>query len=264
MVRSALRETATRAVSARESSCLVEQLDDLADASSKAAECSYHLFVRHAHGDFAKRYMDGEQCIALRRVENFAGSETTQDGFIIHALNGFRSADNYVTTDHEISGHVWRDRNQSFVLAHDVEFVEGPYGGIPSLIRPERFDRGSLALGKPLFAFYAINAGQRIDHAMGTVVDRKVSFGVSFFAIALGQGSSKQIEATTQGIENGTDPRIESERERLVINDSGIVAAAVRMRLFDNRIWVSLPPMKESFLEQFDLGYGPIDGSLCV
>jgi hypothetical protein len=154
--------------------------------------------------------------------------------------------------------------NQPFMLAENVEFVQGPNGVIPSFVRFESFDRSSFALGKPLFAFNAIDSSERVDHTMQRIEDWEMPIAIRFFAIALGEGSGEQVQAATERVKNGADPSIHGKRQRNSLLSYKQIAACLRVTLFDDAIGATLLPLNKSLLQQWGLGYGPIDASLGV
>jgi hypothetical protein len=263
MSSSALRETHALATSAREFSWLVEHSDDFSAALSKRAERQDDMAEGEPTSGLVESYLQGKKCIAFRRAEKFTLSETVQDGFTIHAFQGFRAANSHLgRSEHEVADYVGACGEQTFMLPQDVQLVQGPDGFIPSLIRLQRFDRGSLALGKPLFAFNAINPGQGINHALSGIENRKMSFRIRFFAIALCQGGGKQIKTATERIETRAEPSIECERQRGLLNSYYNIAVRLRITLADDGIGESPLPFDQALLDQWDLGYGPLDASI--
>jgi hypothetical protein len=151
-------------------------------------------------------------------------------------------------------------RNQSLVLAKNIKLVEGPDGVIPSLVGFECFDRSSLPLGEPLFAF---DACQRINHFLVGTKDWKMRVSARILTVARCQDGGKQIKAAAQGIDDGPHPGVEGEWKRHALVGYHRIAAALRIRLFDDVIRVFVP-LDESVLDEWDLGYGPVNGSLSV
>jgi hypothetical protein len=210
-------------------------------------------------------HLKGEKCIALRRAERFLPTETVQDGFIVKIAKSLGASDCHFGRSHNhITEHSRRCRNQPFVLSHDINFVQGPNGCIPSLVRFERFDRGSFALGKPLFSFFAVNSASRIDHVIEGVEDWKVSIGIRFFAIALSQAGGEQVQSASQRIERGAEPSVEGEGQRDFLDCHHDIANSIRITLSGDDVRITSLPFDQSLLDQWDLGYGPIDGSLSI
>src|SRR3984893_814408 len=241
----------------------VEQGNDLGDPIREFLKRGCYLFVSEPKGGLAEDYKNGKKGIALRHVEIFAGTQTAQDGFIIQALKSLRAADAPTTPvpQHQNAANVGIHGDESFMLTRDVEVVNGSEDRVPSFVRPERFDRGSFAVGKPLFAFQAM---PRVEHRLFGSKKREMCFGNRFFAVANGKSYGEQIEATTDGVDDRTHPRTKLTRKwGYLIRDPEIVAS-LRVLLLDNAIWVSALPFEKCALKAWDLGYGPIDGSLSI
>jgi len=89
-------------------------------------------------------------------------------------------------------------------------------------------------------------------------------FATRFFAIAHSRRRSEKIETATKRIDDRPDPGIESARQGRLLICHHEIAAAIRVMLLDNSIWISSLPCEEFDLKEWDLGYGPIDASLSV
>jgi hypothetical protein len=238
----------------------VKQLDDLGASFSEHAKRRDDRFVDQPNATFLERYIKGEQCIAFRRVERLAPPETIQDGFIVQAAKRFGAADCKAgIAEEHVAEHGGHRGNQPLVLSQNVDLVKGPNGFIPTLIWIERFDSGSFAFGKPLFSFWSVNPGQRVDHVEPRIEDRKVSFGVRSFAVAVGQGSRNEVKAASQGIERGSDPSVEREGQRSLLDSYNDIAVRLRVGLAADEVWVAPLPCDQFLLEQWDLGFGPFD-----
>ena len=238
----------------------VEPRDHFSDPGRELAQEGGYFLIVEPKGGLPQRYERGEKCIALRRVEDFAAGQTEQDGLIFQAFDRLGSTDVHMSPHHQKTLNVGARGQQPLVLAEDIQSVKGPKGVIPSLVRVERFDRGSFALGKPLFAFDAL---QWVDHGVEGIKDWKVRTVARFYAIACCQGSGEKIKTATERIDDGPDLGIERERKRLIVGYRNILSS-IRITLLDNGIGVTTLPFDEALLQQWDLGYGPIDGSLSV
>jgi hypothetical protein len=87
----------------------------------------------------------------------------------------------------------------TFRLHRGAPSMEDGHGQIPSRVWLERFDRGSLLLRKPLFAF---DACQRVDHIDLGAEDWKVRVSARIVAVALGQAGGDEIERRPQRVDD--------------------------------------------------------------
>jgi hypothetical protein len=162
---------------------------------------------------------------------------------------------------HPRGGNPRLHHNEPFVLAQDVELMQSPQTRVPSLVRSQRFDCRSLALGKPLFAFDTL---QGIDHVLFRPEDWKVRLMTRFYAVACGESGNEEIERAASGIDDrtrfGTDERINAEN----LASYQQLVSGIRIWLHDEFVWARPLPGRETLLQYWDLGYGPIDGSLSV
>lgn len=101
------------------------------------------------------------------------------------------------------------DTNQSSMLAHDVELMEGPKKLVHSLIRFQRFDEGSFGRGEP---FYAFETGERINEVVETAVNREVGFRIVRFAVARRERAGENVKATADRFDISSRLNIECER----------------------------------------------------
>ena len=233
---------------------------DIGYAHCEVAENCRYFVIRQPKADFIERYKNGDQCIALRRVEPLAGNETAQDGLVFQAFDGSFATHDHVATQHEITASSWLSQNQPLMLTSNVEAMEGPKGCIPSLVWFEQFDRGALPRGKPLFAF---DASDGIEKIVEGSVDWKVRVATRIGAVPRGQSRSEQVQTAPQRSDDCSDPRVEGEWKRLIV-DYRRVASAVRVRLYDDRIGIGALPIDEPLLQQWDLGFGPLQSCMGV
>ena len=90
------------------------------------------------------------------------------------------------------------------------------------------------------------------------------AFRTRFYAIACGESGGKKIKRAAGGIDDrasfGADERINgadlASYQQLI--------RGIRIWLHDEFVWARPLPGKESLLQDWDLGYGPIDRSLSV
>jgi hypothetical protein len=248
----------------------IKSVDDLADSLCESGERFRDFMIRRPEGSLIERYVSGHVCIALRRVEGFGGraSRSKQDGFVFQALNDPKAGYYHISAlatdcaafpDEIVNVNISDD--QPFVLAQDVQLVEGRNGAIPSLVRFECFDRSLFDLGKPLFTF---DACSRINHRLVGAKNWKVRFSVRILAIACCERSGKQIEGTPERVEDRANPCVVDQWKLGALTSYNRIASVLRIRLFDNLIRMRFAPIEQGVLEEWDLGYGPLNGGLSV
>ena len=91
---------------------------------------------------------------------------------------------------------------QSFMLPHDVEVMDGVQKFVPSKVSLRLFDRGSVSGFDPLFVFQHLNGSQKLG---GVLADREVGLAVRFSAVCRQQGGHEDIEGRPGRIDDGTD-----------------------------------------------------------
>ncbi len=91
-----------------------------------------------------------------------------------------------------------------------------------------------------------------------------MSIGIRFFAIALSEGSGEQVKSASKRIECGAEPSVESEWQQSVLDCCHNIFSAMRITLAGDDVGITSLPLNQSILDLWDLGYGPIDGSLGV
>jgi hypothetical protein len=254
-----------------EASRPIEQGDDLRDPICKAHHGLRHFSVRKPNFRLVEHYERGDLCVAVRKAERDSpfGTKSSQDGFVFQALNLAGAPEKHtifrptrVTAPKEEARSIRPSRNQAFVFPQYVELVEGPNGVIPSLVWPERFDRDLIGPGKPLFAF---DACQRIDHFLLGGKDRKVRVSVRILAVPAGECRSEQVQGGPDAIDDGANfgvhDRIEGSHQcgnKQLFSGLRIVLDVDVIKAFVGG------PVQEFCLEDFDLGYGPVNGGLGV
>src|SRR5947207_14621627 len=106
---------------------VVEQFDNFADTTRELVKHGKYLLVSVPEGGFIKSYVEGDQCIVLRHRDVVVGREPCQDGLVIYNADSLRSPNGCAPppgNQNANGGNTGRD--QSLVLTHDVEVMEGP------------------------------------------------------------------------------------------------------------------------------------------
>src|SRR6516162_9962014 len=229
----------------------VEQFDDFCNAVGKPRECCCDFVPRQPGYDFVEGYLQAEMGKGVRQRERPIRNRP-QYGFIIKALHPGHSGKHKRplsasgVSEFQMKSRINAGADEPFVLATDVEIVEGPDGIIPSFVRLERFDDRLFTLGKPFFAF---NALQRINHMLIGGEDRKMRIFARLHAIACGQGGSEQVERTSQRVDDCTNPSVERAWQRIEVGYSQL-AVGIRVQLEPEFMRVIVNPTAESLPEE--------------
>jgi hypothetical protein len=237
----------------------IEQTDNLGHALDEFPQRVEHWCASEPQGRLIERYCRADIGIAWRRSEPRARRKSIQNGLLIfvskNGLNAPAPSRHPRPLDREV------DLDKPLMLTKNIELMEGPQNVISSLVRIERFDRGSLPLGKPLFAF---DTCQWIDEIVEGSVNWKMRVGTRMYAVACGQSRRKQIKSAPSRIDDGSHLGANNGINRALLAGYQNLVAGIRIILHDEFIWAAPLPGRESLLEDWDLGYGPIDASLSV
>jgi hypothetical protein len=234
-------------------SLAVEQLDD---RLRKAREIVKRANERFSYSDprFIERYREGACNLGLRR----AFGDTREYGLIVGAYPaGFETFNTW-------AGHSKNSRRrlypqQSAMLAHDVELMEGPQKFVPSLIWVQRFDDRSFGRRQPLFAFETCQGVNEVEQAS---IDRKVFLNVLRHAVARIECAGEDVEAAADGIEVNAGCDMERERQRLFLDHHYEIIRDIRIRVFDSYFEIEIEPSVDLRVKGWELGYGPVNARL--
>ena len=160
-----------------------------------------------------------------------------------------------------LRGSGYTAQQQSAMLPHDIELMEGPEKLAPSVIWLQRFDDRSFGLGQPLFAFEALN---RVNEVNPGSEDRKMRFCVLRHAVACVQCACEDIEAAAKSVDVSASLDMERERQRLFFGHYHQIIRDIRIRVFDDHFEVELEPGVDLRLKGWELGYGPVNACLSV
>jgi hypothetical protein len=193
--------------------------------------------------------------------------EQTKYGFAIYADPRGNGRENILghmspcADDKKIGENRWRD--ESLVLAHDIETMEGTKRFIPSLIRLQRFDFDSFALGKPLYEFRSLVSMTRLKDRLGRSNGKIAVLGIRH-VIAIGETASQNIEAASNGVDVSTCLDHETERKRRLLDCHYNLIRDIRIGVSRSDFDVLLEPNRQLLFEGWQLGYGPVDASLSM
>jgi hypothetical protein len=246
----------------RDASSGFERSYDPSNTLREIAERGDHWLIGHPEGGLVEAYCRNDIGIAFRRAESRMCPEPKKWGVIIEALGVGQNFLNGIRPSGDPCGLDFRAHNdQTFMLAFDIELMEGIENRVPSFVWSESFDRGSLSLGEPLFAFYS---RERVDHILNAPEDWEVSMGARFYAVACGESGGQKIEAAPDGIDNRANFSLDHRIKRQFLASDEAFIARIRIWLDDKFIWAAPLPGQEALLQNWDLGYGPINSCVGV
>lgn len=237
---------------------LVECLDYRRGAFCKAWQKGIGWLIDEPKGRFVERYLGGDMAIVLLRREPTGSRETIQDGLVLHLpIDEFeRSA-----RDLKVKADNLRSCGKKpYVLAPDIELMEGVKKRVSAFVRHGRFDKGLFALGKPRFAFNTLGAEEIVQ---GTE-NWKVRFVARFYAVPCSESGGEHVETGSDRVDDRASFGIDHPVNWSLWIGGQELVGRVDIRLYHEHIRAVPLPGCEALLERWDLGYGPIDGSLSV
>lgn len=244
----------------------VEHPDDFDHSCVESAQQRNDRFVYQVESGFVESYINNRRYIAIRRAKHVTSPNSPQDGFLVMVHNGFGSVDHEpVREQHCGADDVGVRYDEPFMLEKMIELVEGPQGVIPSLVRAQRFDDRSFAIGQPMFAFLAVQPPIRIRSADSCIEDGEVRIAARLYAIAARERRGEHIETGAEKMDHRTGAHVEHPGHgRFFDRDDEIMIPRIRIALSAEGIWLTAYPSVECFVDNWDLGYGPIDGGVGV
>lgn len=245
---------------ASENSRLIEKPDDRA---GQAAELTQRFndwtHPRHSKIGLAERYARGELYYGVR----LPFGDYAQYGFVIGASEiplscvGVSPLYRHVALQ-EVGLNF--DLEKAFVLPNNVEAMEGEKKVIPSFIRFEIFDDATFGVGKPLYEFVPLVSA--FCKNLGAINNGKVNLFAARYAEPHSESTSENIEAASENVDVGASLDHERERQRLFVSRYYDIIRGITWRIYNDHINVDIDPRFESLLKGWELGYGPVNGSL--
>jgi hypothetical protein len=85
-----------------------------------------------------------------------------------------------------------------------------------------------------------------------------------FYAVSCGEGGGEEIKSAASGIDDCASVANDERVDGALLMSYQNLISGVRIRLYDKFIWAASLPGKEALLQDWDLGYGPINRGLGV
>jgi hypothetical protein len=242
---------------------VVEHPDDLRRASRVSAKGINDWFFVGESGGIAERYCIGEAGIAFRYSWPEIGWRAKEHSFIVRAIPNEIAEGGPIAPFRNDKALDDRDQgHQLLMLPRSVEVMEGVQKFVPSAVWPQCFDCDSVCFSKPTFAFSAIYPPRRIIESFNGSEGGEMRISLGYNAVATRKGGCQKIKTAADCVDDDSRLDIEAEVGRPCPANYDEIVPRVWIRLYNDCIWARPFPGVKAFLHDWDLGFGPIDGSL--
>jgi hypothetical protein len=236
----------------------VEQSDDRVRKASELAQRG-NDWLRSEPIDFAESYSRGKMNLAVRSRL----SDRKNLGFLIKRREVISEQNGRDERCALYSDVVRRNRggDKACVLSSKINIMQGAEEIISSSIRLEAFDNASIGAGKFLYLFHTAKRVHKIHDA---IADGEINIFHGEMAVALGESRNKNIEARAYGV--GDYPGLGGNEEwGWLRSNVERFCSCVSIYLFAGGMYArAFDPIGNAFLQDWDLGYGPINAGLSV
>jgi hypothetical protein len=239
----------------------IEHTDDIERRGAEFVERYNNRLAVDGKAFFIKHYINIKACLGLR----FVSGEFKQFGFVFQALPSGEKGFDWFVRDNSCHNWLGVYNDQPFMLSRNVELMEGPQRVVPSIVRAERFEdievvyrQPSLrfARGQPCFSFYSM---QGISEFIEAAEKREVCIRAGRHAIAISQGSGKEIKRTSEGIDDGTDAGIDDGWQWRLFTKYSNFLSGLRINLYKLYPNIRVSPSVKPINEEWQLGFAPVD-----
>jgi hypothetical protein len=216
--------------------------------------------VLAVHGaSLIERYVQADCHICIRGT----GVSNNQYGFLIEAvpLPDFVLASESGVKPY--SSWKYKGVQETAMFPGQVQIMEGKQQIIPSRIWFQTFDDVLIDLGKPLYLFQngiCLTAGRSIEILLG-FPDGKSGFGGIREAIAVSQAASENIQAAADAMDDSARLRVDDGIKLPQIGKAIELFSRLRFCVYSDGVGLAVSPLADTFFEDWELGYGPIDSS---
>lgn len=151
----------------------------------------------------------------------------------------------------------WLNDEQSLVFSQIVEFGNMPQNLVSTIVRFCSFDSGNFGGGNPIFDFQSPYGSQKGSRRF---VDGEIGRPLRCYAVARDNRSHHEIKPGSDGINNRANVADNEMIKRFFkIGDKQFPIRTIWRRLTDDLVWITVLPTQETFLEDWDLGLGPLN-----
>jgi hypothetical protein len=237
------------------------KVEGFKDGLSYAREVTKRCADWHALNKLplTERYLKGKLSLGLRVI----GGDFGNWGIIFQS-NGLAHPDEAVASKSgdRCGDGVRPGLDKPSVFANTVKMVKVEEKIIPSSVRIERFDDLSLLGGQPLpiFTFYPL---KRVNEVVKAMEEGKMFFR-SRLAVATGQARGKDVQASSDAVNDGADLSVDNSRHWPQLFEFDDLFSAVSVDLYRQAIGATLGPIGNSRFQAIEVGFGPINCCLGV
>jgi hypothetical protein len=213
--------------------------------------------AKHA---FDERYLKGDLKIGLRRID----FGPPYYGIVLEALpNATKPPSLRVVSERDaIFPGQHTDLDQIPMLPRYVECVEVKQVRVPSRPRLQIFDDFAVGIGEPSYFF--LSRVFPMKEGVSRATDGELHIYWVNMTVALSEDVSQQIQATSQTVYDESGFNIDVRRQAPDIGELVELLTVLRVQLFDQIVWGTLPPSYNSRFKKGDLGSRPINPSLSI
>jgi hypothetical protein len=143
-----------------------------------------------------------------------------------------------------------------------VEIVQCKKVIIPPFVRLEVFDDSLIGSRKPLYLFYSLVSG--ISESGNVFPDGKINVFRSRCAIALGKCDRKNIQTAPDAMKDNASFGVDYGRDEFHIAEANNLLPGLRIQITKESVRGIIEPSVNLRLQDWEIGYGPIDSGLSV
>ncbi len=236
----------------------IKSVDDRLREVNELFERSRQVSAIHANS-LIERYLDANIYLAIRR----RAISPRKYGFLIKAALPL-PIDDLGIPEPKKTYPAWPDESPEKppVFPGQIEIMECNKCIIPSRVWPQVFEDGLIDQGKPLYLFEDF-AGW-ISPISGTLPDGKICALGTTHAVACGQGAHQQIKTAPDAMNDDPRLRIDNWIEGFDVAQTVKLFSRLRIGIYSDGIEFLSFPGNNTFLQDWDLGYGPVDCSFSI
>jgi hypothetical protein len=156
--------------------------------------------------------------------------------------------------------------DELFVLANDVQLMQSAEAIVSarSLIRFDRFNYRPIIHGEPPFVFFGVKPPFLTEEIGLGSKEGEVGLIIRYYAHRTSAESRRIVETGSHRIDDRSGFCEDDGIKRLAFAIQQAIARTINIELFDSGVRASFEPDFDSAIQDWQLGYGPINTSLRV
>jgi len=238
------------------------RVEELEDRLRKAREITQHFNQSLSRDEtrLGESYLKNETNIAFR----YMGGAARNYGVVFEAVPSWRNfgaLGSGIGANHDCR---WPSINgkKSAVFPRYVEFVQHEEKIIPSFVRLEIFDDQAIGLRKPLYLFSS--PVSRVIEGSDTLPEWKIDICWTRCAVALGERDREHIQTTSDAMNDDPSLGIDDVWDGLHVSEANKFLSRLRIEITEECVrGITFPSVNLAF-QDWEIGYGPVDGGLSV